>query len=98
MEPRRLLFTIVVLLALNTSPVFGRGFFDRFFHPAKKTVAHPSASPSGEMVWSGLVIAENVEKPESPPSELTKLEPTLKELFGYNQFHIIGQSRKTLKT
>jgi hypothetical protein len=60
-----------------------------------------SAATSGraaEIVWSGLVIAENVPKPEPPPSELSRLEPTLKELFGYNQFQVIGQSRKTLKT
>jgi hypothetical protein len=29
---------------------------------------------------------------------LSSLEQTLKELFGYNQFQIIGQSRKTLNT
>ena len=49
-------------------------------------------------VWSGLVIAENVPQPTPIPPELTKLEQTLKELFGYNQFELIGQSVKTLKT
>jgi hypothetical protein len=53
---------------------------------------------AAETVWSGLVIAENVSKPEPPPLELSRLEPTLKELFGYNQFQVIGQSRKALKT
>lgn len=51
-----------------------------------------------ETVWSGLVIAENVPQPEHVPPELSKLEPTLKDLFGYNQFKVIGSSRKTLKT
>ena len=49
-------------------------------------------------VWSGLVIAENVSQPAPIPPELTKLEQTLKDLFGYNQFEVIGQSNKTLKT
>src|SRR5215467_15839757 len=49
-------------------------------------------------VWSGLVIAENVPQPAPIPPELTKLEQTLKDLFGYNQFEVIGQSNKTLKT
>src|SRR5437868_13309448 len=49
-------------------------------------------------VWSGLVIAENVPQPAAIPAELTKLEQTLKDLFGYNQFELIGQSDKTLKT
>jgi hypothetical protein len=60
-----------------------------------------SAAPglrAAETVWSGLVIAENVAQPESIPPELTRLERLLKELFGYNQFQVIGQSSKTLKT
>src|SRR6266404_8523338 len=49
-------------------------------------------------VWSALVIAENVPEPAPIPPELTKLEQTLKDLFGYNQFELIGQSDKTLQT
>src|SRR5947209_2564991 len=53
---------------------------------------------AAHVVWSGLVIAENVPQPAPIPAELTKLEQTLKELFGYNQFELIGQSDKILKT
>ena len=49
-------------------------------------------------VWSGLVIANNVEKPDTIPAELKPMEDTLKSLFGYNQFQVIGQSRKALLT
>ena len=51
-----------------------------------------------ETVWSGLVIAENVAQPQPIPQELTRIERPLKHLFGYNQFQVIGQSRKTLQT
>ena len=51
-----------------------------------------------EIVWSGLVIAENVEQPQPIPPELTGIERPLKRLFGYNQFQVIGQSRKALQT
>src|SRR5438045_9185714 len=51
-----------------------------------------------ETVWSGLVIANNVAKPEAPSPELTYLEETLKDWFGYNQYKVIGQSRKVLVT
>jgi hypothetical protein len=51
-----------------------------------------------ETVWSGLVIAENVSQPQPVPEELTRLEGSLKKFFGYNQFQVIGQSQKTLKT
>src|SRR5256885_6915873 len=60
-----------------------------------------SAAPQlhgAETVWSGLVIAENVAQPQPIPAELTRIEGSLKELFGYNQFQVIGQSQKTLKT
>ena len=51
-----------------------------------------------ETVWSGLVLAENQAQPAAIPPELTRIEQNLKELFGYNQFQVIGQSSETLKT
>jgi hypothetical protein len=60
-----------------------------------------SATQSGQAsqtVWSGLVIANNAAKPEPPSPELTYLEETLKDWFGYNQYKVIGQSRKVLVT
>ena len=56
------------------------------------------ASQAVETVWSGLVIAENVAQPQPIPSELTRIEESLKRFFGYNQFQVIGQSQKVLKT
>ena len=53
---------------------------------------------AAETVWSGLVIANNVAKPEAPSADLKYLEETLKDWFGYNQYKVIGQSRKTLVT
>jgi hypothetical protein len=60
-----------------------------------------SAAPTAlgtETVWSGLIIAENVAQPQPIPPELTRIERPLKQLFGYNQFQVIGQSHKTLRT
>jgi hypothetical protein len=56
------------------------------------------SAPASQTVWSGLVIANNVAQPDPIPAELTRVEGTLKELFGYNQFRVIGQSRKSLVT
>ena len=53
---------------------------------------------AAQTVWSGLVIANNVEQPDPIPPELGRLEGTLKKWFGYNQFKLIGQSRKALVT
>jgi hypothetical protein len=43
-------------------------------------------------------MAENVARPQPIPSELTRIEQSLKRFFGYNQFQVIGQSQKVLKT
>src|SRR6476620_2206541 len=51
-----------------------------------------------ETVWRGLVMANNVAKPEAPSPDLKYLEETLKDWFGYNQYQVIGQSRKVLVT
>lgn len=53
---------------------------------------------AAEKVWSGLVMAENAPSPHPPPAQIASLQKTLSELFGYNQFDIIGESSKTLKT
>jgi|SRR3954447_2947775 hypothetical protein len=56
------------------------------------------AMQAAETVWSGLVIAENVEQPQPIPPELTRMEGLLKRFFGYNQFQVIGHSQKVLRT
>ena len=56
------------------------------------------ASHAAETVWSGLVMAENVAQPQPIPSELNRIEGSLKRFFGYNQFQVIGQSQKVLET
>ena len=43
-------------------------------------------------------MAENVTQPQPIPSELIRIEGLLKRFFGYNEFQVIGQSQKTLKT
>ena len=46
------------------------------------------------MGWS----SQDVTGPQPVPPELTRIEGLLKKFFGYNQFKVIGQSRKTLNT
>lgn len=57
-----------------------------------------STATAAEKVWSGLVMAQNVEKPNPVPDPLEPIEKTLVALFGYNQFEVIGESNKALKT
>src|SRR5438067_706653 len=51
-----------------------------------------------QTVWSGLIIATNSPPTEPTPAEVTQIEGTLRKLFGYSQFQLIGEARKTLKT
>lgn len=51
----------------------------------------------GKKVWSGLVVATNAPKPFPAPVELGRLDGTLRRTFGYNQFEVIGQSRRALQ-
>jgi hypothetical protein len=60
-------------------------------------LADSSVAHAADTVWSGLVVASNAPEPTPIPAELNRLEGTLKGLFGYNQFQVIGQSRSTIK-
>jgi hypothetical protein len=53
---------------------------------------------AAENVWSGLVVATNDARPQQPPAEIRRFSDTLRRTFGYNQFSLIGQSRKTLNS
>jgi hypothetical protein len=60
-------------------------------------LANSGVARAADTVWSGLVVATNAPEPTPIPAELNRLEGTLKGLFGYNQFQVIGQSRSTIK-
>jgi hypothetical protein len=104
MQRRLVLFTTCLWLVVGATPATSsaRDLVDAFirqFLPAHhKTPPKNASTHVGDVVWSGLVMADNSEKPQPVPSELAHIEPTLKGLFGYNQFEVIGQSRKTLKS
>ena len=57
-----------------------------------------ASAEASQTVWSGLVIANNMAQPEPIPADLKGMEDTLKGWFGYNQYKVIGQSRKVLVT
>src|SRR5437660_1876624 len=61
-------------------------------------VSNGGASLPEQTVWSGLIIASNSPPTEPTPVEVTQIEGTLRKLFGYSQFQLIGEARKTLKT
>jgi opacity protein-like surface antigen len=72
----------LLLLALSLALILGNAAWAR----------------ASQTVWSGLVIANNVAQPDTIPPELRGMEGALKKWFGYNQYKVIGQSRKALVT
>jgi hypothetical protein len=57
-----------------------------------------ASAGAAQTVWSGLVIANNVAEPDPIPVELRGMEGALRKWFGYNQYKVIGQARKSLVT
>jgi hypothetical protein len=51
-----------------------------------------------QTVWSGIIVASNSGPPDPTAPELAPLEETLRQVFGYNRFHLIGEARKILKS
>jgi hypothetical protein len=102
MQRRLLVLSACLALAASPSPADGGELVDHLIHafvPAQKKSSSKAGSSRGaEVVWSWLVMAQNAEKPQPIPTELAQIEPTLKGLFGYNQFEVIGQSHKTLRS
>jgi hypothetical protein len=98
---RRLVIAITsIVLASGVISAQG-GWVDHLLHPfrtVRRSSPRSSQSHTGEIVWSGLVMADNAPAGAGIPTELERLEPTLKELFGYNHFDVIGQSRTSLKS
>ena len=57
-----------------------------------------SAEAADDVLYGALVMATKVEKPDLPPNELSTQAESLRTVFGYNQFRILGQRRKTVTT
>jgi len=50
----------------------------------------PSPVPARDAIWSGVVLATNIETPTAPNEELAPIEEKLKSVFGYNHYELIG--------
>jgi hypothetical protein len=52
------------------------------------------AAHADERIWSALVLANKVEKPQPAPRELAKVGRKIEQIFGVNQLEIIGSATK----
>ena len=49
-----------------------------------------------DRIWSGVIMATNPEIPKPIPKELRPFEASLKRMFGYNQFVIVGTATEPI--
>lgn len=50
-----------------------------------------------DRLWSAVVLASNAATPKEPPKELRDSVPKLKQIFGYNQFELIGSASEKIE-
>ena len=55
--------------------------------------AAPSARAEGDVLYGALIMATKVDHPTPPPEELRSQAENMEAIFGYNQFHVLGQRR-----
>jgi hypothetical protein len=51
---------------------------------------------SQESIWSGLVLGTNQEHPKPAPPALERYWAKLKNIFGYNQYELLGEHLEVL--
>lgn len=62
-------------------------------------VALPSTEASirsDSEIWTGVLLATNESSPKSPPDWLAPFLEQLRNVFGYNQFEVIGRHVKKM--
>lgn len=57
-----------------------------------------SARGQGDALYGALILATTSEHPTPVPEELRGQAENLKAVFGYNEFRLLGQKRKSVPT
>ena len=55
-------------------------------------------SPRPDVLYGALVMATKSDHPQPPPEALRGQAKNLEEVFGYNEFKVVGERRKTVVT
>ena len=56
----------------------------------------PAAEAEGDVLYGAILMATAEENPTPIPPELKTQAANLEEVFGYNQYRILGQKKKTV--
>ena len=56
-----------------------------------------SAQAQGETLYGALILATKADHPAPPPEELRSQAASLRTVFGYNEFRVLGHRREMVK-
>ena len=95
--PHCLILSAMILASANADPGTG-GSVTVETDLARKTdaAAHKSEWRGTDRIWSGVILATNPEAPKAIPRELREYEASLKRVFGYSQFIIVGTATEPI--
>lgn len=48
-------------------------------------------------IWSAVILATNEKPPKPVPEALAEFAPTLRRVFGYNSFYLLGEKTKEVR-
>lgn len=60
--------------------------------------AEPAARAEGDVLYGALIMATKSDHPTPAPEELRGQAASLQTVFGYNQFRLLGQKKKSVVT
>ncbi len=57
-----------------------------------------SGALGGDRIWSAVVLATRETPPRPVPAKLSDFQETLRKVFGYNTFYLLGEKTKDIKS
>lgn len=57
-----------------------------------------ASAPAADKIWSAVVLATRENPPAEVPRKLEDLAPTLRKVFGYNSFYLLGEKTETIRS
>jgi hypothetical protein len=59
-------------------------------------IGMPGAKAEGDRIWSALLLATREDPPGPVPKALEKFAPSIRKIFGYDSFYLLGEKKRDL--
>ena len=95
--PHCLVLSAMILASASAEPATGGSVAVETELARKAEIAaHKTERRAPDRIWSGVILATNPEVPKPIPKELREYEASLKRMFGYDQFVIVGTATEPI--